>query len=586
MGEQANSTNSTTFKRKYRRRRSRNRLVLLLATALLVVLAAVVLLGVGSTSADEIPRGVQAGGIDLGGKTTGEAERILEERAYALNEVRVSGDGKEVTIPASSLGVRPEVEATVENAQQVGREGGVLERVGERANGFFGTVEVPLEVAYSDEQVRSQARSLATQLDEEPTQAGVTVSGGGADGVQVSQSAKGYEVDVRQTAANIRGAIQNLEGEAGLAGGATEPGITTAEAEAAAGKARNALGGPAVLAAQGEEWELTPDQIAAAISVEPENGKPRVQMDEQSLRSGLDDMYSSVNAKAKEAGFRFADGGVEVVPGRVGQAIQSQKLLGSLESGLLEGQRRYEVPVAKDVPSLTTREARQQRPTQMIGKYRTSYRGTGDDSQARVNNLEVAGGALTGQTVAPDEIFSVNDVLAPVDYEKASTFVDGEKKEALGGGLCQVASTLYMAVNYAGLEPVERHPHYALLNYVRPGFDSTVWFGAENGYSGQELDMKFRNTSEGYVMIREYVADDGYLYAEVWGQPTGREVTMDSTNLVENENISKWKTTKTVENAGGETTFSGELHTDTYNALSTDHGKLPPDEVDVAPVNP
>lgn len=222
----------------------------------------------------------------------------------------------------------------------------------------------------------------------------------------------------------------------------------------------------------------------------------------------------------------------------------------------------------------------------MIGEYRTSYENTGDDSQARVDNLELAGEALTGQTVSPGEVFSVNDVLAPVEYEEASTFIDGEKKEALGGGLCQVASTLYMAVNYGGLEPVERHPHYALLNYVRPGFDSTVWFGAENGYSGQELDMKFRNTSEGYVMIREYVSDDGYLYAEVWGQPTGRQVNMDSNNLVENENISRWKTTKTLTNAQGETIFDGELHTDTYYALSTDKGKLPPDEVEVAPVNP
>jgi vancomycin resistance protein YoaR len=583
MGDE---TGSTTFRRKYRRRRSRNRLVLLCATALLVVLAAAVLLGVGSPSANEIPRGVQAGGIDLGGKTTGQAERLLKERAYALNEVRVSGDGKEVAIPASSLGVKPDVKATVENARQVGREGGIFERMGERASEFFGTVKVPLEVAYDDESVRSQTRSLAQRLDESPTQAEVTVSGGGEDGVQVSQSAKGYQVDVKQTAGNIRRSIENLEGEAKLAGGATDPGITTSEAEAAAKKARNVLKAPAVLTAQGEEWRLEPGQLASTVSVEPVDGKPRVQVDAQALRSSLGGMYSSVNAKAKEADFRFTGSGVEVVPGQIGQRIQSQKLLGSLKSGLLEGQRRYEVPVVRDVPQLTTQEARQQRPTQMIGNYRTTYKGTGDDSQARVDNLEIAGKGLTGQTVAPGEIFSVNDVLAPLDYKEASTFINGEKKDALGGGLCQVASTLYMAVNYGGLKPVERHPHYALLNYVRPGFDSTVWFGAENGYSGQELDMKFKNTSEGYVMIREYVADDGYLYSEVWGQPTGREVTMDSTNLVENKNIAKWKTTKTVKSASGETAFSGELHTDTYYSLSTDHGQVSPDEVEVAPVNP
>jgi vancomycin resistance protein YoaR len=444
-------------------------------------------------------------------------------------------------------------------------------------------VSVPLEVAYDDELVRSQAESLAGQLNEEPTQAEVSVSAGA---VQVSESAKGYEVDVQKTAGNIRRSIESLEGNAELAGGPTDPEITTGEAAAAAEKARNALGGPAVLTAQGEEWRLMPDQISQAVSVEPEDGKPRVQVDTQVLNANLSDMYSNVNAEAKEAGYRFAGGGVEVVPGQIGQRIQSKKLLNTLQSGLLEGQRQYEAPIVRDVPRLTTQKARQQRPTQMIGEYRTSYENTGDDSEARVENLGIAGNALTGETVAPGEVFSVNEVLAPLDYKKASTFIDGEKRDALGGGLCQVASTLYMAVNYAGLDPVERYPHYALLNYVRPGFDATVWFGAENGYSGKELDMKFRNNSEGYAFIREYVSDDGYLYAEVWGQPTGREVTMDSKNLFENENRSKWRTTKTLTNAQGQTVFDGELHTDTYNALSTDKGKLPPDEVEVAPVNP
>ncbi|MDN5696540.1 MAG: VanW family protein, partial [Rubrobacter sp.] len=256
-----------------------------------------------------------------------------------------------------------------------------------------------------------------------------------------------------------------------------------------------------------------------------------------------------------------------------------------LSSGLPEGQREYDVSVVEDEPELTTERAEQLKPTEKIGDYRTTFETPSSNSPARVENLRTAGDALTGETVAPGEVFSANDVLAPVEYNEASTFVNGSEEDNLGGGLCQVASTLYMAVNYAGLEPVERHPHQALLNYIRPGFDATLWFGAENGYSGQELDMKFRNTSDGYVMIREYVRD-GYLYAEVWGQPTGREVTMNSENLVENEERSKWLTTKTVVNDRGETTFDGEFHTDTYYSLETEDGEVPPNEVDVAPVDP
>ena len=555
------------------------------AVALVAVLVALSAFGPYSARAQgagEVPRGVEAGGIDIGGMSAEEAEQTLSERAYAVSEVRVSGDGDEVAIDADSLGVEPEVDATVQNAMKVGREGNVFERLGERASGVFGTNEVNLEVSYSDEAVRAQTEALAEQINQEPREAAVDVSAGGAE---VTSSSEGYKVNVEQTAANIREAVESLESEADLEGGVLEPEITTSEAEDAAERAETAVAEPATLSADGEQWRLSPDQLASAVEVAPQNGELGLSLDRESLRGSLEEMYSSVNNPATEADFRFAGGGVEVVPAEIGQRIESQKLMDDLSSGLPEGQREYDVSVVEDEPELTTGRAEELKPTEKIGDYRTTFETPSSNSPARVENLRTAGDALTGQTVAPGEVFSANDVLAPVNYNRASTFVNGSEEDNLGGGLCQVASTLYMAVNYAGLEPVERHPHQALLNYIRPGFDATLWFGAENGYSGQELDMKFRNTSDGYVFIREYVRD-GYLYAEVWGQPTGREVAMNSENLVENEERSKWLTTKTVVNDRGETTFDGEFHTDTYYSLETEDGEVPPNEVDVAPVDP
>ena len=555
------------------------------AVALVAVLVALSAFGPYSARAQgagEVPRGVEAGGIDIGGMSAEEAEQTLSERAYAVSEVRVSGDGDEVAIDADSLGVEPEVDATVQNAMKVGREGNVFERLGERASGVFGTNEVNLEVSYSDEAVRAQTEALAEQINQEPREAAVDVSAGGAE---VTSSSEGYKVNVEQTAANIREAVESLESEADLEGGVLEPEITTSEAEDAAERAETAVAEPATLSADGEQWRLSPDQLASAVEVAPQNGELGLSLDRESLRGSLEEMYSSVNNPATEADFRFAGGGVEVVPAEIGQRIESQKLTDDLSSGLPEGQREYDVSVVEDEPELTTGRAEELKPTEKIGDYRTTFETPSSNSPARVENLRTAGDALTGQTVAPGEVFSANDVLAPVNYNRASTFVNGSEEDNLGGGLCQVASTLYMAVNYAGLEPVERHPHQALLNYIRPGFDATLWFGAENGYSGQELDMKFRNTSDGYVFIREYVRD-GYLYAEVWGQPTGREVAMNSENLVENEERSKWLTTKTVVNDRGETTFDGEFHTDTYYSLETEDGEVPTNEVDVAPVDP
>ncbi|MEJ7873275.1 MAG: VanW family protein, partial [Rubrobacteraceae bacterium] len=154
----------------------------------------------------------------------------------------------------------------------------------------------------------------------------------------------------------------------------------------------------------------------------------------------------------------------------------------------------------------------------------------------------------------------------------------GKEEYAAGGGLCQVVSTLYMAANYAGLDVVERNPHSAMLPYIRPGFDATVWFGS--------LDMKFENTTDGYVLVREYVADDGYVYAEVWGRPTGREVEMSSERLSADSESATWVTYQEIKE-DGEVVFDGVLHEDTYYALETTDGEvISPESFTPAPPDP
>ena len=243
------------------------------------------------------------------------------------------------------------------------------------------------------------------------------------------------------------------------------------------------------------------------------------------LRDGLSGVFSALTIEPIEAGFEVDGGEVSVAESRTGQKVDEEKLLSDIEAGLSEGQREYEVPVNTEEPELTTEEAEGLRPTTLLGKYRTDYRETSDKSRERVENLEIGSDGIDGTLLAPGEVFSANEVLSPLDYNKTKIILEGKEDKADGGGLCQVSSTLYMAANYAGLEIEERHPHYAQLPYIRPGLDATVWFGVAGS---QPLDMKFKNDTEGYLLLREYVAEDGYIYAEIWGQPTGEEVEMTS----------------------------------------------------------
>ena len=98
--------------------------------------------------------------------------------------------------------------------------------------------------------------------------------------------------------------------------------------------------------------------------------------------------------------------------------------------------------------------------------------------------------------------------------------------------------------------------------------------------------MKFRNTTSSYLLLREFVAEDGYVYAEIWGRPTGAEVSMSSEPVGMSGGGSEWVTYQRVEKDGG-VVFDGVLHRDTYEPLVDEKGNtIPPSDAPVAPVDP
>ncbi len=440
------------------------------------------------------------------------------------------------------------------------REGNVPERLFERLRTTLGGVGVPLEVEYRTEEVRERVRLVASRLDAEPREASVEIRGAE---VEVVPSSEGYELDVAATLAGVEGAMQNLGSEASLVGEALEPEVTTAEAETAAEKARRAMSGPLALRSGEREWTISPAEIGSALDVAREGGAIQVGLRKGGLGEYMEGMHEDLNTESKNAGYSMEGGEFTVAPSESGSMIEDQKFFDMLEGGVFEGRRGYEVPVAAVEPKLTTAEAREQKPTTMLASYQTNYL-TYDDTPGRIDNLEIASNAVNGTALAPGEVFSFNELAEPLDYAETKVIVDGRTDTAEGGGLCQVSSTLYMAASLAGLEEVERSPHYAELPYIRPGFDATVWFGA--------IDMKFRNTNDSYVFVREWVDQStGTVNAEIWGSPNGKEVEMSSEKVAEYEDaqdkpVTKWTTYKTVRE-NGEVIESGPIHTDTYKYL-------------------
>ena len=130
----------------------------------------------------------------------------------------------------------------------------------------------------------------------------------------------------------------------------------------------------------------------------------------------------------------------------------------------------------------------------------------------RTNNLDLACKAINKVLVKPGEVFSFNDTLgertAEKGYKPAGAYVDGETVDQVGGGICQVASTIYYCALYADLEIVEREEHMYTADYLPLGMDATVNWGT--------LDLKFRNNTDHPIRI-EANADNGYVTVTLIG---------------------------------------------------------------------
>lgn len=523
--------------------------IILLAT----ILAADYLLQEG-----KIYRGVSVAGIPVGGKTPEEAKQIIESHTTGtLKSIEFSGAGERATLSSAELGIYFNVDSTVQRAYDVGRRGGIQERLSDRVNSTIGAAQVAPDVEYNTGVAKAAIESLAGKLNREPKDASVSVVNGK---VKVQGAHSGYKLNQAATFENLQRSVDNLNGKVAIVGDTSKPAIPTPAAEEAGKKIQQALAQPLVLNSPGQQWVLQPAQVGQIIKASPNGSQIQVGIDEGRLKTAAADMYGALNVDPVEAGFVPFGNSVKVTPSRAGMRIEEDKFLQALNQGLFSGRYQYDVPVQVSQPKLSTEKAEELKPTALLGEYKTDY--TWDQDPGRRVNLQIASDAINDTLLAPGQVFSFNAIAAPLKYEGAKVIVNGKVDYADGGGLCQISSTLYMAANYAGLDIVERTPHYAELPYIRPGFDATVWFGS--------IDMKFKNTSGSYILIREWMSD-GFVYARIYGKPTGKQVTMDSQKVYDGKDskgkpLTKWVTYKKV-TQNGQVVFNDVLHEDTYKYL-------------------
>lgn len=190
----------------------------------------------------------------------------------------------------------------------------------------------------------------------------------------------------------------------------------------------------------------------------------------------------------------------EIIDGKNGRALDLNKFTSSFYQYYYSNREgKMKVPIREIYPKVD-RGLLKEVSARRLGTYTTYFRITNEE---RSHNILLASQAIDSTVIFPGETFSFNDVVGErtkeKGYKRAPVIVKGELSEDIGGGICQVSSTLFNAVDLKGIQIVERYAHSKNVPYVPPGRDATVsWWGP---------DFTFKNMYNDPVLIRSKVAN-------------------------------------------------------------------------------
>ncbi len=248
--------------------------------------------------------------------------------------------------------------------------------------------------------------------------------------------------------------------------------------------------------------------------------------DLQAISDFLTEKGTKLDREAVDTSLKRVNGTFEIVEGVTGFKMDVEASIDSVYDYLTSQWDHkpcsIELVVAVDEPRGSAEELAQVQ--DVLGSFTTAYRSSG---QSRSANIQNGCELINGTTLYPGEEFSTYEAVAPFTqangYYMAGSYLNGKVVDSLGGGICQVSTTLYDAVLYAELEVTERHNHSMIVSYVDPSADAAI---AES--SGK--DFCFINNTE-YPIYIEGIIDNKTITFNIYGKetrPSNRKVRYES----------------------------------------------------------
>ena len=476
-------------------------------------------------SPERIAAGVQIAGINVGGMKPRDAQRLLERHARALDRaavVFVAGDRRWRVTP-EQLAVHADWGAAVELAQRHGDGFGPFRgfrRIGVRV---FGAEVSPPARVY-DAALGFEIDRIARAIFRPHRDAQLRLQG--LEPVVIKGSA-GRTLDRAAAARLIVGALSGFSRghPVVLPIRSQPPALSAAELEAAAARVRTALSAPVRLRWQATTWTLSPWQLRTMLAM-PGPGATALRIGGPGADRYLADLRRALNRPARNAGWGVAQSGaVGIIPSRQGRALAVRKTAANLLVAALSRENRVaRIVVATSRPTRTTAEARAMGIRGVVGSYETIYGGDAN----RIHNVQLVSRLLDGKLIAPGATFSFNQATgartADKGFREAPVIINGELQTGLGGGVCQVSTTVFNAAYEAGLKITARTNHALYISHYPLGRDATVNY--------PDVDLRFVNDTPHWLLLRTFVGSYS-LTVSLYGAPQHRRVVTETRPLVE-----------------------------------------------------
>jgi vancomycin resistance protein YoaR len=295
------------------------------------------------------------------------------------------------------------------------------------------------------------------------------------------------------------------------------PVVSTGEAQAAAARIERLLDGPRRVRFRDAESTLTPRRLRALVGTERADGGLAVSLDPKGLGASLRVRLGRHEVPPRDATFAVGSAGVRVVPSRPGTRLDLERIGRSLVSNLASTTHlaRFE----STPPALTTEDAEKLDIRELVSEFTTYY----SCCQPRVTNIQRAAQLLDGTVVRPGESFSLNEALGRRTVERgfvaAPQIFDGRLEDAVGGGISQVATTLYNAAFFAGVKLVAHQAHQFYISRYPMGREATVSWG------GPELI--FRNDWPAAILVK-VSASSSAITVRFYSRKLGRRVETET----------------------------------------------------------